>query len=326
VVPVPDPRLEVLARLSGQTTVTPATVEFVDIAGLVRGASKGEGLGNQFLSHIRGVQALVEVVRCFPDSQVSHVEAALDPVRDVEIVDLELILADLELVLRRLGEAKTRAKSGARRHLEEVHLLEKVRDHLDRGEPARGLVLSGEEKQWLRGLTLLTDKPLLYLANTGDEADADSRQALAALEAHLADRLARGEARLLSLNGKLEADLGELGEEERAEFLRELRLESMGLERVIRAGYELLGLVTFFTLVGRELRAWPVPADTPARKAAGEIHSDLEAGFIKAEVVSFVQLVEAGGWEEAQRRGLLRIEGKDYEVAEGDIVHFRFRS
>ena len=320
VVPVPDSRLEALARLSRQSKITPASIEFVDIAGLVRGASKGEGLGNQFLSHIRGVDGLLEVVRCFPASEIGHVEATLDPARDVEIVGLELILADLALVLRRLGEAEAKAKSGAAEHLAEAGFLERVRDHLDRGEPARTLALSSEEKERLEGLSLLSGKPLLYVANTGEQGDSEAEQALARLRAHLADR----RAPLLALNAKLEADLGELGEEERAEFVRELGVDATALERVIQASYGLLGLVTFFTIVGRELRAWPVPTGSSARKAAGRVHSDMEAGFIKAEVIGFPALLEAGSWEEAQQRGLVRVEGKDYRVSEGDVIHFRF--
>ena len=314
VVPIPDPRLARVAEIFQQERAVPSTVEFVDIAGLVRGASQGEGLGNQFLAAIREVDAILHVVRCFPDSDIAHVENSLDPVRDVEIVEMELILADLGTVERRREKAESALKGHTKEAQEEAALLERLAAHLAAGKPARA---TGEGLVPL-DLHLLTDKPEVYLANVGE--NAPNREECAACLA------AAVTGPVIVETAKLEADLAELDEAERAVFVAELGLEATGLEKVVRACYQALDLVMFYTGVGAEARAWSVPRGTHLGPAAGRIHSDMERGFIRAEVLDFAALDALGSWQEAHRAGKVRTEGRDYVVQDGEVVWVRFHA
>ncbi|MGQ9630661.1 MAG: redox-regulated ATPase YchF [bacterium] len=319
VVEVPDKRLDSLFEMFRPPRKVPAVVKFVDIAGLVRGASKGEGLGNRFLAHIREVGAIVEVVRCFEDDVVSHVNGRVDPVADVEIVDTELILADLETLGRRIEKVERDAKSGDKKILAELEFLKGAESALNRGLPARSIKPTHEdERQWLEDCHLLTAKPILYVANVG-EGEEDGIHARA-----LRDYARRESKECITICAKLEAELAELLPEERGEFLRELRIEESGLTKLIERSYPMLGLINFFTVVGPEVRAWTIPKGTPAVKAAGEIHTDMERGFIRAEVISYEDLMSAGSIQAARERGLVRLEGKEYEVKDGDVIYFRF--
>lgn len=313
VVSVPEPRLDALARVFGQTRIVPAAIEFVDIAGLVKGASKGEGLGNQFLAAIREVDAVLHVVRCFEDDTISHVEDSIDPQRDIEIVESELALADLAAVKRRQEKVASAVKGRSKQAVREAEALSALAAHLESGQPARTLP-NGEETTAACEVFLLTDKPEVYLANVGEDQSA-----------RCADRLSASvSGPVVPLSAKLEADLAELDEAERADFMAELGITTSALERVIRACYDALDLVTFFTGVGAEARAWAVPRGTTAAQGAGRIHSDMERGFIRAEVVACDELVQLGAWDEAQKVGKVRTEGRDYVIQEGDVVHVRF--
>jgi hypothetical protein len=303
-----------VAEIFQQERAIPSTVEFVDIAGLVRGASQGEGLGNQFLAAIREVDAILHVVRCFPDPDIAHVENSLDPVRDVEIVEMELILADLGTVERRREKAKSALKGHTKEAQEEAALLERLSAHLSAGKPARAM---GEELIPL-DLHLLTDKPEVYLANLSE--NAPNREECAAPLA------AAVTGPVIVETAKLEADLAELEEGERAAFIAELNLEATGLEKVVRACYQALDLVMFYTGVGAEARAWSVPRGTHLGPAAGRIHSDMERGFIRAEVLDFAALDALGSWQEAHRAGKVRTEGRDYVVQDGDVVWVKFHA
>ena len=319
-VPVPDERLGRLGEMHNSKVITPAAIEMVDIAGLVRGASQGEGLGNQFLGHIREVDALVHVVRCFVDENVTHVYDSIDPQRDIETVNLELIFADLELLERRLTRtAKTARtdKSLAR----EVDILEKIKAALEEGQPARSLTWPDPDDQKLvEGLTLITQKPVLYAANVSEEDITNPGPALAALS-----EFAEAEGTTLFVScAKLEAEIATLDPDEKALFLQEMGLSQNGLARLISAGYELLGLISFLTAGPRETRAWTIRRGTKAQQAAGKIHSDLERGFIRAEVVPFDELMDAGSYAAAKERGLVRVEGKEYIVQDGDVLLVRF--
>jgi len=322
VVAVPDPRLARLGELSQQERVVPAATEFVDIAGLVRGASKGEGLGNQFLGHVRTVDALLHVLRGFPNEAIPHVEGGMDPVRDASIVDLELALADLAIVQRRLERLEGGVRRREKDAMAEAEVLNRVAKELDAARPLRLLPLDEHQRQVVREAGLLTEKPVLYLLNAADRDDEQARAALAALEPYVREHGGRVDA----LGGKLEADLADITEGEREEFKKELGLPESGLERVIRQCYEMLGLLTFFTIVGQEARAWAMPRGGTALKAAGMIHSDMEKGFIKAEVLDFGTLERLGSWQEARNQGLVRIEGHDYHLADGDILRIRFHA
>ena len=319
-VTIPDPRLARLAQLSAQSRSVPAAVELVDIAGLVRGAHRGEGLGNQFLSHVRAVDALVHVLRCFPDDRVPHVEGSLDPVRDAQVVELELALADLAVLDRHLEQLRPHARADEAAASKEWEALAPLREQLNAGTPLRLFTVPEAAREFLNRLQLLTSKPVLYLANLGEGQDPE--RTVAPLRAALGGQ----GVEVLPLSGQLEADLAEMEEAEREEFMRELGLTSTVLEAVIHACYRLLDLVTFFTIVGAELRAWPVPRGITALRAAGRIHSDMERGFIRAEVVSYSELDRAGSWEAAHHQGLIRMEGRDYLISEGDVVHFRFHA
>jgi ribosome-binding ATPase len=319
VVPVPDPRLSLLAAIAQPEKVVPTTVEFVDIAGLVAGASQGEGLGNQFLSHIREVDAIAHVVRCFESGDIIHVAGRVDPVSDVETIDTELALADLATLEKGFERATKGAKSGDKDAIRRRDLFERVRAQLDRGKPVRALALTEEERRDLRELQLLTAKPVMYVANVAEQGWRDN-PLLAALEA----RAAAEGALVVPVCAAIEAEIAQLAESERAEFLAELGLEEPGLDRVIRAAYRLLGLQTFFTAGPKEVRAWTVRVGASAPQAAGVIHTDFERGFIRAEVIAFADYLAGRGEAGARDAGKLRLEGKDYLVREGDVMHFRF--
>ena len=319
VVPVPDPRLAQLAAIAHPEKVVPATVEFLDIAGLVAGASQGEGLGNQFLAHIREVDAIAHVVRCFAGGDVIHVAGKVDPLSDMETIDTELALADLATLEKGLERAIKAGKSGDKEALRRRTLLERVRVQLDAGRPVRALALGEEERRDLRELQLLTAKPVMYIANVSEGGFRDN-PLLAAVER----RAAAEGARVVPVCAAIEAEIAQLAESERAEFLAELGLEEPGLDRVIRAAYALLGLQTFFTEGPKEVRAWTVRVGASAPQAAGVIHTDFERGFIRAEVIAFADYLEGEGEAGARDAGKLRLEGKDYLVQEGDVMHFRF--
>lgn len=322
VVEVPDPRLSKLAEIVNPERVVPTAFQFVDIAGLVKGASQGEGLGNQFLSHIREVDAIAHVVRCFDDENVTHVSGSVDPIQDIETINLELILADLETVEKRLQRVSRQLKTGEKRYRIEQAMLERIKEAFEREQPARQLAFSEEEEPLLRDLHLLTLKPVLYVANV-NESDA-GRGSANPLVREVQTYAAREGADVVVISGKVEAEIAELEGEDRALFLEELGLEEAGLDRLIRAAYSLLGLATYFTAGEKEVRAWTIKKGTKAPQAAGVIHSDFERGFIRAEVVGYEQLVQAGSMGRAREMGLLRLEGKDYVVQDGDVVHFRF--
>jgi len=319
VVPVPDPRLAQLAAIAHPEKVVPTTVEFVDIAGLVKGASQGEGLGNQFLAHIREVDAIAHVVRCFSSGEVIHVGGRVDPRADVEIVDTELALADLATLEKGLERATRAAKSGDKDALRKLTLLERVKVQLDAARPVRALTLSDEERRDLRELQLLTAKPVMYVANVAEHGFRDNP-----LLETLEQRAAAEGALVVPVCAAIEAEIAQLDEHERAEFLAELGLAEPGLNRVIRAAYRLLGLETFFTAGPKEVRAWTVRVGSTAPQAAGVIHTDFERGFIRAEVIAFADYIAGNGEAGARDAGKLRLEGKEYLVQEGDVVYFRF--
>jgi GTP-binding protein YchF len=323
VVTVPDARLEPLARIAKTTVIVPATVEFVDIAGLVAGASKGEGLGNRFLSHIREVDAVVEVVRCFEDKDVVHVSGGLDPVSDIATVTTELVLADLETVQRSLEKSRRAAKGGGKEEKAEVGLLERLAAHLDSGSPAVNFPASDSEQETIRNLFLLSAKPTLFACNVAeaDLAGAADNPHVRAVESYC--RTHRG-AEAVVISAQIEAELAELPELEAIEYLRSLGVEESGVGRLIRAAYHLLGLRTFLTAGEKEVRAWTIHQGDTAPKAAGVIHSDFERGFIKAETVAYDDLVACGSMAAAREKGLVRQEGKDYVVADGDVMLFKF--
>jgi len=327
VVEVPDERLQRLAGIFHSKKVVPTTVEFVDIAGLVKGASQGEGLGNKFLSHIRNVDAIVHIVRCFEDPDVVHVSGTVDPARDIEIIETELILADLETVERRLPSVEKKAKSGDPKSAAEQAFLQRLQAALAKGEPIRGKSCTPEESRWLNEIHLLTDKPVLYVANVSEAdlgAGADPSKETAHVK-RVREIAQREGAEAVVISGKVEAELIALPKEDRAAFLKELGLSESGLDRLIRAGYALLGLITFFTAGEPESRAWTVSKGTKAPQAAGKIHSDIEKGFIRAEVMSYSDLIACGGPAAVRERGLLRVEGRDYIVQDGDVRYFRFQ-
>ena len=319
VVPVPDPRLAQLAAIARPEKVVPTTVEFVDIAGLVKGASQGEGLGNQFLAHIREVDAIAHVVRCFTSGEVIHVAGRVDPIADAEIVDTELALADLATLEKGLERATGAAKSGDKDALRKRTLLERVKVQLDAARPVRALTLSDEERRDLRELQLLTAKPVMYVANVAEHGFRDNP-----LLETLEQRAAAEGALVVPVCAAIEAEIAQLDEHERAEFLAELGLAEPGLNRVIRAAYRLLGLETFFTAGPKEVRAWTARVGSTAPQAAGVIHTDFERGFIRAEVIAFADYIAGNGEAGARDAGKLRLEGKEYLVQEGDVMYFRF--
>lgn len=320
IVQVPDKRLDALADIVKPERVVPTTMEFVDIAGLVKGASKGEGLGNKFLGHIRQVDAVAHIVRCFEDENVTHVSGKVDPVGDIEVINTELVLADMEAVEKRLEKTGKIAKSGDKEAARTVKILEKISTHLDKGLPVRTLDLDENEKESIRDLFLLTSKPLLYVTNVGEEDVKGGNEHVESVK-----NIAAAEGtEVVIMCGKIEAEISELEPEEKGEFLKELGLDESGLDRMIRAGYRLLSLDTYFTAGVKEVRAWTIPRGAKAPQAAGVIHTDFERGFIKAEVISLDDFISSGGEQGAKEKGLLRIEGKEYVMKDGDVVHFRF--
>ena len=319
VVPLPDPRLDVIAGIVNPQQVIPTSMQFVDIAGLVAGASKGEGLGNKFLANIRETDAIAHVVRCFENDDVVHVAGKIDPLCDIEVINTELALADLESVDKALDRAVKQSKTGDKKILARKALLERVRGHLDGGAPVRSLDLDADERLELRDLFLLTIKPTMYIANVAEDGFTDNPFLDAVRE------LAAGEgAEVVPVCAAIEAEIVELEPDERDEFLADLGLEEPGLNRVVRAGYSLLGLETYFTAGPKEVRAWTIPKDATAPQAAGVIHTDFERGFIRAEVINYDDFVACKGEQGAKEAGKLRSEGKDYVVRDGDVIHFRF--
>ncbi|MEX2163514.1 MAG: redox-regulated ATPase YchF [Sulfuricaulis sp.] len=319
IVEVPDPRLQKLAEIAKPEKIIPTTIEFVDIAGLVAGASKGEGLGNKFLAYIREVDAIAHVVRCFEDENIVHVSGRIDPLADVEIINTELALADLETVEKGMQRADKGAKSGSKDDIKLRELLVRVCAHLDKGKPVRSLGLSEEAHKLLRPLCLLTDKPLMYIANVNEKGFTQNPY----LEQ--LDKPARSEnSVMVPICARIEAELADMNAEEKQVFLADMGLTEPGLNRVIRAGYTLLGLHTFFTAGPKEVRAWTVRQGAHAPQAAGVIHTDFERGFIRAETISYEDYVRYHGEHGAREAGKLRLEGKDYVLHDGDVMHFRF--
>jgi GTP-binding protein YchF len=318
-VAVPDPRLERLAAIAKSAKMVPTALEFVDIAGLVRGASQGEGLGNQFLAHIREVDAILHVLRCFEDHDVAHVEGGIDPIRDAETVETELMLADLDSLERRVPNLQKRARGGDRESAEQLVLIEPILAGLRDGRPARAVIAPGQAEVG-RKLQLLTAKPVLYICNVTESAAATGN----AYSARVAARAAAEGARAVVISAAIEAEVAQLPEAERGEFLHGLGLSESGLDRVIRSGYALLGLITFFTAGPKEARAWTVARGTRAPQAAGVIHGDFERGFIAAETISYEDYVACGGELGAKEAGRMRVEGKDYVARDGDVMLFRF--
>lgn len=320
VVPVPDHRLEAIARVTQPERLTPATLEFIDIAGLVKGAHRGEGLGNQFLSHVRQVDALIHVVRCFDDPDVVHVSGELNPARDIEIVEMELLLKDAETVQKRMEKTSRMLKTGEKRYQVEMEILERLAAMIDRGEPVRMAQWSEPERALINELSLLSAKPVIYAANLSEGDLAGDSPLLAEVRA-VAER---HRAAVVPFSAALEAEIAELDPQEAREFLADLGVDEPGLHRLIRAAYAQLDLITFYTVKGPETRAWPVPRGTLAPDAAGRIHEDMRRGFIRAEVIDWSDFVAAGSLAKAREAGQVRVEGKDYAIRDGDVVLFRF--
>ena len=322
VVSVPDERLEKLAEIEQPDKVIPTTIEFVDIAGLVKGASRGEGLGNKFLSHIREVDAVVHVVRCFDDPNVVHVDGSVDRIRDIEIINLELIFADLESLEKRLERVKKQAKSGNKQTLAELSFLEKVKEALEQNIPARSLELTYDEQDIIKHLFLLTSKPVIYVANISEDDLISGKENEYVKK--VKEYAAKEGAEVITIAARLEAELSELAEVEKKELLSEYGLKEPGLDKLIKSCYRLLGLITFFTLESKQVRAWTIKKGTKAPQAAGKIHTDFERGFIRAEVMDYEDLVAHGSQHAVREKGLLRSEGKEYVVKDGDVILFRF--
>ncbi len=319
VVAVPDKRLDVLAEMYAPEKLTPAYIEFVDIAGLVKGASRGEGLGNKFLSHIREVDAIVHVVRCFEDSNIVHVDGSVSPKRDTETINLELIFADLEMVSKRQERVTKMLKTGEKKYQVEAALLTRIADTLEKGLPARSMRFSEDEQEILKEIALLTIKPVIYVANVSENG-FQNNPFFDALEV-----IAKEEnAEVLAISAKIEEEIAELDGEEKAMFLEELGLSASGLDRLVEKSYSLLGLISFLTAGPKEVRAWTITCGTKAPGAAGKIHSDFERGFIRAEVIGYEDLVALGSTVAAKEKGLIRSEGKEYTMQDGDVVVFRF--
>ena len=323
VVDVPDSRLDVLAKMYNSAKVTPAAIEFVDIAGLVKGASKGEGLGNKFLSHIREVDAIIHVVRCFEDGNIIHVEGSVDAMRDVETINLELMMADIEVVDKRLEKAKKMSKSGEKKYLAEIALLERIKESLETFNSVRTMDFDEDEQALIKEYCLLTSKPVIYAANVSEEDfvnGIENNSMVAALKT-IADKEG---SEILPISAKIEEDISTLDAEEKQMFLEELNLTQSGLDRLISKSYELLGLVSYLTSGADETRAWTIKKGTKAPQAAGKIHTDFERGFIRAEVIAYDDLMANGTMQAAKEKGLVRSEGKEYVVKDGDIILFRF--
>ncbi len=322
IVSVPDSRLDALREMYSPEKFTPATLEFVDIAGLVKGASKGEGLGNKFLADIREVDAIVHVVRCFEDDNIVHVEGNINPARDIETIDLELIFADIELIERRIDRTKKLIK-GDKKYQTELEFLEKLKEHLEAGHSARSFGFDEEEAEIIKSTPLLSAKPVIYAANLSDE-DFRNNIDTSAHYKTVCDIAQQENAAVLPICAELEAEIADMDEEDKKMFLSELGLEVSGLDRIIKEGYALLGLISFLTAGQPEVRAWTIRKGTKAPQAAGKIHTDFERGFIRAEVVAFDDLMECGSMSAAKDKGLVRSEGKEYVMQDGDVVLFRF--
>ena len=320
VVAVPDKRLDALAAIVKPQRVLPTTMEFVDIAGLVKGASKGEGLGNQFLGHIRQVDAIANIVRCFEDDNVVHVDGSVDPLRDIDVIQTELNLADLESVEKRKTRIQKLAKSGDKASQAELVALESLEQCLNDGQPARVAPLTDEQKAMVRDMHLITIKPVLYVANVAEDDLAGEHPHVQKVRDYAVDQ----GAEVVIICGKIESEIAELDAAEKNDFLQEMGLDQSGLDQMIQAGYRLLGLITYFTAGVKEVRAWTVPLNASAPQAAGVIHTDFEKGFIRAEVIAYNDFIAAGGEAGAKEKGLLRVEGKEYRVHDGDVMHFRF--
>jgi GTP-binding protein YchF len=320
IVQVPDPRMDKLAAIVNPQKIQNTTIEFVDIAGLVKGASAGEGLGNQFLGHIRSVDAVVHVVRCFDDPNVVHVAGRVSPVDDIEVINTELALSDLDSLEKKVLRAEKLARSGDKKSKDEVAFYDKVKGLLEQGKKIRDCAENEDERLWLRDLHLLTAKPVLYVANVSEEDLAGAHPFVAQVR-----EIASAEgAGVVVICGKLEAEISELDGEEKQAFLIDMGLAEAGLDRLIRAGYDLLGLITYFTAGVKEVRAWTITRGTKAPQAAGVIHTDFEKGFIRAEVIGFDDYIACNGESGAKEKGLMRLEGKEYVVKDGDVMHFRF--
>ena len=324
IVSVPDERIVKLGELYHTKKVTPATIEFVDIAGLVKGASKGEGLGNQFLANIREVDAIVHVVRCFEDSNVIHVDGSIDPLRDIETINLELIFSDLEILERRIAKT-TKVARNDKAAAKELALLEKIKAHLEDGKMAKSFddINDEDEQQWLESYNLLTYKPVIFAANVAEDDLADDGASNAGVQA-VREYAKREDCEVFVVCAEIEQEIAELDDDEKSMFLEELGLKESGLEKLIKASYSLLGLISYLTAGEPEVRAWTIKKGTKAPQAAGKIHSDFERGFIRAEIVSYDDLMACGTYNAAKEKGLVRLEGKDYVVQDGDIILFRF--
>lgn len=323
IVPVPDERLKKLGELYHSKKVTPAVIEFVDIAGLVKGASKGEGLGNQFLSNIREVDAIVHVVRCFEDTNVVHVDGSIDPLRDIETINLELIFSDIEILERRIAKTAKAARMD-KEQARELDLQERMKAHLESGKLAKSFVTDDEDElAWLTEYNLLTYKPVIFAANVGEEDLADDGANNAGVQA-VRKFAAENDSEVFVICAQIEQEIAELDDDEKAMFLEDLGLKESGLEKLIAASYRLLGLMSFLTSGEDETRAWTIKVGTKAPQAAGKIHSDFERGFIKAEVINYQDLLDQGSIAAAKEKGLVRIEGKEYVVQDGDVILFRF--
>lgn len=318
VVKVKDERIDTLARLYNSKSVVYTTIEFVDIAGLVKGASKGEGLGNKFLSHIREVDAIVHVVRCFEDENITHVDGAIDPIRDIETISLELIFADMDTLTRRIDRTKVAMKGGDKKYAWELSVLNRLMDALENGKPVRSVSLDKEEKEFVDSLFLLSDKKVIYVANV--QEGGEDNEFVQKVTAYAKEE----GSEVVALCVKLEEELSELEDEERTMFMEELGMEESGLDKLVKKCYSLLGLISFLTAGEKETRAWTIEQGTKAPQAAGKIHSDFEKGFIRAEIVDYDTLIECGSYNAAKEKGKMRSEGKDYVFRDGDVVVFRF--
>ncbi len=323
IVPVPDERLQLLGDFYKSKKVTPAVIEFVDIAGLVKGASKGEGLGNQFLANIREVDAIVHVVRCFEDPNVVHVDGSIAPARDIETIELELVFSDLEILERRIAKTARSARND-KEAAKELRVLEKVKEHLEGGNPAKTLILEDDDEAALvASYNLLTAKPVIYAANVAEDDLADDGASNAHVQA-VKELAAKEKSEVFVICAQIEQEIAELDDDEKKMFLEDLGIEESGLEKLIKASYRLLGLMSFLTSGEDETRAWTIKLGTKAPQAAGKIHTDFERGFIKAEVVNYKELLECGSYAGAREKGLVRMEGKEYIVKDGDVILFRF--